>query len=191
MTSAPLPPIERSIDVSWNQQDAFRRFAVDFGAWWPWRTHSIGGPRVRRVVLEPAVGGRIYEEHTDGRRFQWGRVLEWEPPRRLKFTFHPSRASETAQDVEVRFDPMAAGTRVVLTAAKWENWGKGAQAARRGYGVGWGYVLNVWVGRRTPRMRIMDAVIALANLVALVRGGRAAEIARAKGEIEAATNGPR
>ena len=25
--------------------------------WWPVRTHSIGGPRVRCVVLEPRVGG--------------------------------------------------------------------------------------------------------------------------------------
>ena len=60
--------------------------------------------------VEPQVGGRIFEEHVDGRRFQWGRVLEWEPPRRVKFTFHPSRDPATAQDVEVRFVPDGGGT---------------------------------------------------------------------------------
>jgi hypothetical protein len=186
MTGADLPPIERSLEVSWDQESAFRRFTREFGAWWPWRTHSVGGSRVRRVVLEPFVGGRIFEEHVDGRRFQWGRILEWEQPRSVKFTFHPSREPETAQEVEVRFEPVAAGTRVVLVASKWENWGKGAKGARRGYDVGWGYVLNVWAGRRNAGMATMDAALTVMAWVGKLRGGKAADIARSKGEIEAA-----
>jgi hypothetical protein len=97
-TPTPLPPIERSITVSWDPETAFERFAVRFDAWWPYRTHSVGGPRVRSLVFEPHVGGRIYEEHRDGRRFEWGRVLVWEPPGRLKkFTWHPSRDPANAQ----------------------------------------------------------------------------------------------
>ena len=100
-------PIVRSVLVSWSQEAAFRRFAGEFSSSWPWRTHSIGGKRVARLVLEQWVGGRIYEEHVDGRRFQWGTVLEWDPPSRLKFTFHPARDPSSAQDVEVRFLPEA------------------------------------------------------------------------------------
>ena len=80
MSQPTLPPVERSVSVSWDQEAAFRRFTVEFSSWWPWRTHSIGGRRVKRVVFEPQVGGRIFEEHVDGRRFQWGRVLEGERP---------------------------------------------------------------------------------------------------------------
>jgi uncharacterized protein YndB with AHSA1/START domain len=178
-----LPPIERSISVSWDQAEAFRRFAFDFAKWWPTRTHSIGGPRLRRVVLEPHVGGRIYEELDDGRRFQWGRILEWEPPGRLKFTFHPSREPENAQDVAVRFTPEGTGTRLTLVASNWENWGKDAEKARKGYYAGWGYVLNVWAGRRSVGMRAMEFLAWGMTALQWFKGGRPAIIARSKGEI--------
>jgi uncharacterized protein YndB with AHSA1/START domain len=178
-----LPPIRRSISVSWDSDMAFRRFTADFGTWWPSRTHSVGGPEVRRIVFEPHVGGRIYEEHVDGRRFQWGQVLAWEPPRRLAFTWHPSRDPATAQDVLIEFIPEDGGTRVELTASGWERWGEKAARAHRGYDVGWAYILNVWAGRRTARMAVLDAIVAAIGLVQKLRGGVQAEIARARGEL--------
>lgn len=184
MTDAsPLPPVVRSVLVSWDREGAFRRFTEDFAKWWPSRTHSIGGSRVRRLVFESHVGGRIFEEHVDGRRFQWGTVLEWEPPARVKFTFHPTREPQFAQDVEVRFLPEPDGTRLELTATKWENWGEGAAKARRGYDTGWGYVLNVYAGRRTAGMRLMDVMAGVLRLVERLRGGVECTMARAGGEM--------
>ncbi len=178
-----LPPIRRTVTVSWNQEDAFRRFTDEFATWWPWRTHSIGGPCVKRVVFECRAGGLILEEHVDGRRFQWGRVLEFDAPRSVKFTWHPSRDAATAQEVELHFVPEGARTRVELVSDKWENWGTGAQRARKGYDVGWGYVLNVWAGRRTATMALLDGVAVVMRGVELLRGGTRASIARAGGEI--------
>jgi hypothetical protein len=178
-----LPPVKRSIEVDWDQETAFRRFALEFSTWWPRRTHSVGAERVKRIVLEPRLGGRIFEEHLDGRRFQWGQILIWDPPNRMAFSFHPGRAPETAQEVEVRFVPDGRRTKVELVATNWENFGTKAARARRAYDVGWGYILNVWVGRRTPRMRLMDVVIGMAKVVSAFRGGTAGEIARAAGEI--------
>jgi uncharacterized protein YndB with AHSA1/START domain len=187
MTTPTIPPVERTVSVSWDQETAFRRFALEFAQWWPWQTHSIGGKRVARVVLEPKVGGRIFEEHVDGRRFQWGQVLEWDPPRRLKFTFHPSREPATAQEVEVRFVPEGSGTRLELSASKWENWGPKARRARNGYNLGWGYVLNVWAGRRTPRMALVDGLMAVIGVVERLRGGAARAIDRSGGEMPRAS----
>lgn len=178
-----LPPVERSISVSWGQDEAFRRFALDFAKWWPRKTHSIGGPKVKEIVLEPRVGGRIYEELVDGRRFQWGQILAWEPPGRLMFTFHPSREPSSAQDVEVRFVPEGTGTRLELVATKWENWGKDAAKARKGYHLGWGYVLKVWAGRRDAGMLLLDGLAAALTALQVFKGGRDAAIARAGGEI--------
>lgn len=178
-----LPSIRRSVSVSWDPVTAFRRFTADFGTWWPSRSHSIGGNLVRRIVLEPHVGGLIYEEHADGRRFQWGEVRLWQPPRRVEFTWHPSKEASTAQDVSVEFVPEATGTRVELTASGWERWGKHAERAHRGYGVGWAYILNVWAGRRTARMALLDAIVATLGFVQKLRGGVQAEIARAGGEL--------
>jgi uncharacterized protein YndB with AHSA1/START domain len=178
-----LPPIRRSISVSWDPDTAFRRFTTDFGSWWPSKTHSIGGARVRRIVFEPQAGGRIYEEHDDGRRFQWGQIAEWNPPRRVAFTWHPARDPATAQDVVVEFAAERTGTRVELTASGWERWGKNASRAHRGYNVGWAYILNVWANRRTAKMALLDAVVAVIGFVQRFRGGVDGEIARARGEI--------
>lgn len=178
-----LPPIRRSVSVSWDPDRAFRRFTSDFGTWWPSSSHSIGGPTVRRVVFEPRDGGRIYEEHVDGRRFQWGQVLVWEPPRRVKFTWHPAREPATAQDVLIEFVPEDGGTRVELTSTGWERWGDKAARAHRGYNVGWAYILNVWAGRRTARMAVLDVIVAILGVKQKLSGGVQAEIARARGEL--------
>lgn len=181
--SASLPPIVRQVSVSWPPEEAFRRFTEDFGRWWPRATHSIGGPEVERVEFECRAGGRIYEVHRGGRRFQWGRVLAFDPPRSVRFTWHPSRDESTAQDVVLTFHPEGSGTRLELVSSGWENWGKGAKGARRGYDLGWGYVLNVWAGTRTVRMGLLDGLAAAMGFLQRLRGGRAATIARAGGEI--------
>jgi hypothetical protein len=181
--SARIPPIERSIIVSWDPPTAFHRFTAEFSHWWPRRTHSIGGPRVAKVVFEPGAGGRIYEEHLDGRRFQWGLVLAWDPPRMVKFAWHPSRDPSTAQTVELRFEPANHGTRLTLIASDWEKWGPHARRARRGYDLGWNYVLQVWAGRRTSAMALLDRVATIANWAQRFRGGTAAAIERAGGEL--------
>ena len=183
MSSAEIQPIKRSVSVSWDQETAFRRFTQEFASWWPSRTHSIGGERVKQIVFEQREGGRIYEEHTDGRRFQWGQVTLWDPPARVSFTWHPSRDPSSAQNVEIEFKTEGTGTRLELTSSGWERWGKGAQRARKGYNVGWGYVLNVWAERHTIGMSALDVVGGALNLVMKIRGGRDAEIARAGGEI--------
>jgi hypothetical protein len=168
------------VSVSWSPEAAFRRFTADFGTWWPYRSHSIGGDRMRRVEFEPHVGGRIYEEHEDGRRFQWGQVVAWEPPRKVAFTWHPSRDPATAQDVVVEFIAEDTGTRVELTAGGWERWGEHAERAHRGYSVGWAYILDVWTTRRTARRAALGAII---GIVQKFRGGVDAEIARAGAEM--------
>ncbi len=187
---SPLPPIRRAVHVSWDQAAAFRRFTEEFATWWPWRTHSIGGASVERVVFECRAGGLIFEEHVDGRRFQWGRVLEFDAPSRVKFTWHPSRDATTAQEVELRFVPEGSGTRVELVSDKWENWGRNAQRARKGYDMGWAYVLNVWAGRRTAKMAALDGLAFVLRGVELLRGGTRASIARAGGEIARAPAQP-
>ena len=61
------------------------------------------------MVLEPEVGGRIYETGADGSDCQWSHILVWEPPHRVVFTWEisPQWSLETdsakASEVEVRF----------------------------------------------------------------------------------------
>lgn len=156
----PISPVRRSIVVDGDPTVAFRRFTAEFGAWWPIRTHSVGGERTVTAVFEERVGGSIYEVFRDGGRAVWGTVLEWEPPARVVFTWHPGRPPETAGRVELRFtaEPGAARTRLELTHSGWENFGPRARIARRGYGLGWRYVLDIWAGRRSATVRVLDAI---------------------------------
>jgi uncharacterized protein YndB with AHSA1/START domain len=162
--SADLPPIQRSLDVPWPQERAFQRFTAEFGSWWPVRTLSVGGTDTEACVFECRLGGRIYERVKGGVEHPWGEVTLWEPPRRVRFLWHPSRPRENHQDVELTFTPNGGGTRVELVSWGWERWGKGAKGARRGYRMGWGYVFDHLAGRRTLRVFFIEAVDRLMSL---------------------------
>ncbi len=142
-----VAPIRRSVSVSWSPDVAFQRFTADFGKWWPRYGHSIGGRRVKRVVFEARLGGRIYEEHHDGTRFMWGIVTALEPPRRVAFTHHASRAESDAQEIDVSFTPEGTGTRVELVSRGWEKMSLQAKRARGGYHMTWGVALDRYAGR--------------------------------------------
>jgi hypothetical protein len=182
VSKASIQPVVQSVTVSGSPVEAFRHF-TDFERWWPRATHSVGGSRVRALFFEPREGGKIYEEHIDGRRFQWGVVQRWKPSDVVEFTWHPSREESTGQTVTVAFEAAGEGTRVTLIATDWERWGAGADRARRGYSLGWRWMLNYWAGIGGPWMWAMSGLSWLGQFVQRLRGGTDASIARARGEL--------
>lgn len=140
-------PVGKSVTVRWSVEDAFARFTEGMAAWWPLRTHSVGGENAETCLFEGRAGGRILERGRDGTEARWGTVLTWEPPRRVIFTWHPGRAPETAQEVEVTFAEEGQRTRLTLTHRGWEALGAGADAARRRYASGWTPALARYRGR--------------------------------------------
>ena len=181
----PIPPVRRAISVSWDPAAAFHRFTAEFGDWWPRATHSIGGKRVERIVFECWVGGGIIEELNDGRRFQWGKVTEFEPPHRVSFTWHPSREESQAQDVEIRFTPEGSGTRVELSSTGWERLGVKGGRARKGYNIGWGSVLDVFAGRRSAAIVIFGLISGAMTLALRLTGKLEQAIDQAGGRLPA------
>ncbi len=153
-----VAPIRRSVVVSWSPEAAFQRFTADFAKWWPSMALSIGGRRVKQVVFECRVGGSIYEEHYDGTRFLWGTVSVLEPPKRVAFTFHSSRAASDAQDIEVTFLPDGTGTRVELLSTGWEKLGAKARQAHGGYKLSWKAALDGYAGRSTGMLFFFNAM---------------------------------
>ncbi len=117
---------------------AFRVFTDRFDHIKP-REHNMLAVSIAQSVFEPKVGGRIYDRGIDGSECQWGRVLAYEPPTRLVFSWDisphwqietdPARSSE----VEVRF--IADGerrTRVELEHRHLERHGEGWQGLAAG-----------------------------------------------------------
>ncbi len=154
-----LSPIHKSIAVPWNRARAFDRFTREIASWWPLGTHSLGLERAETVIFEGRVGGEIRESIQGGDVSVWGTVLEWHPPERVSFTWHPGKPASTAQRVDLRFVPDGSGTRVELTHSGWEALGPLAKTARRGYPLGWMYVLRLYAGRRhAPVVLLMDFI---------------------------------
>jgi uncharacterized protein YndB with AHSA1/START domain len=140
--TAPLPPVALAVEVPLAPDDAFALFVDEIGAWWPLGTHSLGGAETRACRFDAHVGGQLYEVVGEREeRRAWGRVLAFDRPRRIVFSWHLDRPEETAQEVEVRFAATADGTRVELEHRGWERLADGA--TQRGYyEQGWKEVLG-------------------------------------------------
>ncbi|HEY7409926.1 MAG TPA: SRPBCC family protein [Vicinamibacteria bacterium] len=163
MTEAPSPvfsPVRKSVTVKAAPEAAFRRFTAGMASWWPLRSHSVGGEEAETVAMEGRVGGRIVERIRGGRECTWGTVTAWDPPRRVAFTWHPGDEPARAQDVEVRFTPEGDRTRVELEHRGFERLGGLARKARRGYPIGWAYVLGLYASRRGPFMLAVTGLTA-------------------------------
>jgi uncharacterized protein YndB with AHSA1/START domain len=133
MTVDTLQAIKKEVVVGAPVEQAWTMFVERLGEWWPLATHSIGGDRTETAALTPE---RIYERWADGTERVWGRVLAWEPPSRVVFTWEISE--DSGNEVEVRFVPVGEGTRVELEHRGWES---GTVESWRSYGGGWAQVL--------------------------------------------------
>ena len=148
-------PVRRNVTVKTGVEHAFRVFTEGFDTWWP-RSHHIGKSRMKRAVVEPFVGGRMYSEQEDGTDCPWGVITMWDPPRRLVFAwqithewgFEPDLAKSS--EVEVRFTPQPDGsTRVDLEHRHFERMGPGGETMKTTVGGdgGWGGLLKMFVER--------------------------------------------
>jgi uncharacterized protein YndB with AHSA1/START domain len=137
-----LEPLRKSVTVALAPTDAFALFTDKIASWWPLHKYSIGAERATSCVVEPRVGGGVYEIRNDGERFPWGEILAWDPPHRFVMTWHPGREPETGQEVEVRFLAAGAGSRVELEHRGWQTLGAAAAETREGYASGWDDVLD-------------------------------------------------
>jgi uncharacterized protein YndB with AHSA1/START domain len=135
-TRARQTSITTDVVVNAPLERAFRVFTEQFDQIKP-REHNLLEVDIAESVLEPRAGGRVYDRGVDGSECQWARVLAYEPPERLVFTWDispqwqletdPSRSSE----VEVRFTPgTAERTRVELTHRHLDRHGDGWEGLR-------------------------------------------------------------
>lgn len=137
-----LDPIIKTIVVPAGPEAAFRRFTEEIASWWPLASHSVGQERARTCVFEARAGGRIYERLLDGSTALWGTVSLCNPPHRVAFSWHPGRAPDTSQTIEVSFTRDGSETRVELVHDGWERFGAGAYAMHANYRKGWDFVLG-------------------------------------------------
>ncbi|MEU8488743.1 MULTISPECIES: SRPBCC domain-containing protein [unclassified Streptomyces] len=128
-----LPDVRKSVTVAATPGECFKVFTERPADWWP-PSHVLVRKERAGLAFEGEVGGRYYEWDVEGTEIAWGRVLEWEPGRRVVMTWRidPNWQSlptdEGASQIEVDFEAVDAGhTRVSLAHVKLDQHGPGAE----------------------------------------------------------------
>ena len=132
------PVVRRHVVVKGTPDMAFAVFTEQFGAIKP-REHNMLGVPIVETLVEPHVGGRIVDRGEDGSECAWARILAFEPPSRIVFTWDigPTWQLESdldnASEVEVRFVPDGPdSTRVELEHRFLDRHGSGWESLRAG-----------------------------------------------------------
>jgi len=140
MKQSGIEPVVKTITMALGQKRAFDLFTKGIGTWWPLESHSVGGEHASRCAFECEDGGSIYEVDDNDSRHEWGRVVVFDSPERVVFTWYPGREPSEVQRVEVVFSAAGSGCRVTLTHTGWEEFGDRAVEMRDGYDSGWDLV---------------------------------------------------
>jgi uncharacterized protein YndB with AHSA1/START domain len=140
--------IRKTIAVNAPIDRAFAVFASRMGDWWH-KEHSIAkGTTQKDVVVEPRAGGRWYEVGADGSEHPWGRVIAYDPPRRLVLAWQLTREFAYDPDfettVEILFTEQDGGTRVEFEHRDLERMGADAAEMLEGMDGGWGMLLDLY-----------------------------------------------
>lgn len=140
--------IRKTVTVNVPAARAFDVFAARMGSWWH-KEHSIAkGTSQVDVVIEPRAGGRWYEKGADGSEHPWGRVLAYEPPRRLLLAWQLNREFAYDPDfettVEVTFEEQGGTTVVHFEHRDLERMGAGAVEMLESMDGGWQMLLDLF-----------------------------------------------
>jgi uncharacterized protein YndB with AHSA1/START domain len=137
--------VRRTVVVDAPIERAFTVFVERFGDFKP-KEHNLLGAPITETRFEPHVGGNIYDRAEDGSECRWARILAYEPPDRVVFSWDISpywqlEADEAnASEVEVRFVAETPDrTRVELEHRNLDRHGPGWEGVRDGVAddAGW------------------------------------------------------
>jgi uncharacterized protein YndB with AHSA1/START domain len=139
-TQATATSVQTSIVVEAPVERAFSVFTEGIGSWFP-PEYNLLDTEIAERVFEPRVGGHIYDRGADGSECHWARVLAYEPPERVVFSWDISPQwqvqsdPEKTSEVEVRFVSEAPErTRVELEHRNLDRHGEGWEQTRESVG---------------------------------------------------------
>jgi uncharacterized protein YndB with AHSA1/START domain len=103
-----------ALRVKATPERAFAVFTEEIGAWWRPSGMFQTTPRAPGLLaFEPGEGGRLTETLANGKVFEIGKVVAWEPPERLVFSWRQASFPPGLHtEVEVRFEAVGDETRV-------------------------------------------------------------------------------
>jgi uncharacterized protein YndB with AHSA1/START domain len=123
--------VRKELMIKTSPARAFKVFTEQFHHWWP-KSHHIGKAEMKEAILEGRAGGRWYEIGVDGSECDWGKILVWEPPKRLILGWQINAEWKYDEDLmtEVELNFVEVGphlTRVTLEHRDIDKFGISAQ----------------------------------------------------------------
>jgi uncharacterized protein YndB with AHSA1/START domain len=112
-----------SLRVRATPDRAFQVFTHEIGSWWkPDPLFQFTQSQSGVLRFEPFVGGRFIQTSPEGQVFEIGRINVWDPGVRLVFTWRQATfAPDQRTEVEIRFEPVGAETRVTVEHSGWDT----------------------------------------------------------------------
>jgi uncharacterized protein YndB with AHSA1/START domain len=142
-TDTATTEVSRAVEVDASIAHAFDVFTTQIGSWWDKDHHLLQAP-IAEMVFEPFVGGNIIDRGADGSECRWSRVLAYEPPTRVCFSWDinlqwqletdPAKTSEV-EIVLTELSPTR--THVTLTHRHLDRHGEGWEGMRDAVASGW------------------------------------------------------
>jgi len=146
-TRAESTSVRHDVVVEAPIERAFSVFTEEFDRIKP-REHNMLGVEIAETIFDPREGGYIYDRGVDGSECRWARVLAFEPPDHVMFSWDISpywqveTYPEKTSTVEVRFAAEGPNrTRVELEHRDLDRHGEGWEGLRTGVDSGDGWPL--------------------------------------------------
>ena len=138
MTATDTTSVTKEIVVNASIDEAFRVFTARFGDFKP-REHNLLAEPITETTFEPRVGGHIIDRAADGSECRWARIVTYDPPNRVVFswdigpTWQLEQNPDNASEVEVQFSADGPDrTRLRLEHRHLDRHGPGWEGVRSG-----------------------------------------------------------
>jgi uncharacterized protein YndB with AHSA1/START domain len=96
------PAVVRTIAANCSRAHAYATFTARIGEWWP-AAFSASGVDLADVVIEPHVGGRVYEISKNGDEFTWGSVKAIQDGTAITMLWTLGVGAPNPTELDVRF----------------------------------------------------------------------------------------
>lgn len=109
--------VEMEVEIAAPPDRVWKALVEETGIWWPRSFYA--GADTRAFVLEPRVGGRMYEDWGNGAGLLWFTVVSLDPPRALELAGHlfPAYGGPATSLVRIELSEARGATRLRLTDA--------------------------------------------------------------------------
>lgn len=136
-----IEPLRITFSVRCRPEQSFELWTTHTSTWWP-TTHTVSAQPGVEIIIEPGVGGRIYERTPHGDEHDWGQITRWEPPHRMAYRWHLRQDRADATEVEISFAADERdGTVVSIEHRGWERLGAHGSERRQQNQHGWSSLL--------------------------------------------------